>query len=274
MDGDITTLPNGLDAVEIGGVPRMLSKLPPITRLRAAFPPFFTAAPQVDPADWVELNRRQQFDDSWILDQKNHGSCVGFSCAGGLMRVRTMGGLPFVRLSGSYTYAWINRNRDEGAMISDGLESLIKYGACPELLVPWNKIYRRDMPATADNEALRNRVLEAYHADNFAELMSGIQLGFIGVGAVQVGSRFTTLNAQGVAGFDNGPGNHAVVFDGAHKLPNGEWVLDMPNSWGLMFGQQGRAYITRRHIDSVQQDCFLIRAATQDPQNPLPPIGG
>jgi hypothetical protein len=266
---DIITLPNGLDAVEVGGVYRVLAKLPPDPRKRAAIPRL--AAPVIEPKDWVEIDRRSDFGDDYILDQKSHGSCTGFGSAGALMRARTLEGMPFVRLSGAYTYAWINGGRDDGAIISDTLVSLQQHGTCPEAECPWDRIYRSQIPASADGSAQRFRILEAYRVDHFDELVSGLQLGFVGVGAVQVGNRFTDLDADGVAGLDRGPGNHAVCFDGVRRLASGEWVIDLPNSWGLAFGIRGRCYVTQRHIDGVEQDCYLIRAATGDPQD-MPPL--
>lgn len=262
---------NGFDAVVIGGIPRILNKLPPVTAKRAAFPPFGVAlAPSVDPAQWVEIDRRRQFTAEWLIDQKSHGSCVGFGTAGALMRAIAMSGGKMVRLSGAYIYSWINGGRDQGAMISDGLKAAMEHGACLETTVGYDSIYR-SQTKKGDAEAARYKIFEAYHADNFQELMSGIQMGWIGVGAVQVGNNYSRLDSDGVAGFDAGPGNHCIHFDGVHKLPSGEWVLDSPGSWGTAFGDNGRAYFRKRHIDSVQQDCFVIRAAAQDPLDPNNP---
>src|SRR5258708_2161097 len=150
---DIITLPNGLEAIEVGGVYRVLAKLAPDPVKRSALPRL--SAPNVDPMDWVEINRRSDFGDDFILDQKSHGSCTGFGSAGALMRSRGLEGMPFVRLSGAYTYAWINGGRDDGAIISDTLVSLTQRGTCPETECPWDRIYRTQIPASADQSAQR-----------------------------------------------------------------------------------------------------------------------
>src|SRR5438105_3283698 len=98
----IITLPNGLEAVEINGVYRVLAKLPPDPRKRQSLPRL--SMPMVDPKEWIEIDRRSDFGDDYILDQKSHGSCTGFASAGALMRSRGLEGMPFVRLSGAYTY--------------------------------------------------------------------------------------------------------------------------------------------------------------------------
>jgi hypothetical protein len=276
-ENDIIPQPNGLDAIIIGGVPRVLAKLSPDPMKRAAFPPFLQAAPTVPESDWVDIDRRIELGDEYILDQKSHGSCVGFSSAHALMRLRKIEGMPYVKLSGAFVYSYINGGQDNGAIISDSLTELLLppngngHGTCTEAEAPWDAIYPSRIPASARTTALRFGILEAYKANNFAELVSGIQLGSIGVGAVMVGSRFSTLDSNGVAGFDNGPGNHSVCFDGVKRLPSGEWVLDLPNTWGLSFGERGRCRVTQRHIESVEIDNYLIRAATADPQDPNAP---
>lgn len=257
-------------AVVIGGIPRILNKPSPDPLKRAAFPPFESAAPTVDPALWVEIDRRQDFGDQFILDQQSHGSCVGFSSAGALMRALVLAGHGFVRLSGAYTYSWINGGQDNGAQISDSLTSLMSHGTCTEAEVDWNHIYRNQIPASADTTAQRFRIEEAYKVANFAELMSGLQLGFIGVVAVQVGNTFTRLDSEGVCGFDRGSGNHAVCVDGAKKTSRG-WTPDMPNTWGLSFGQRGRGRLTQQHIEGVEQDAYIMRAVRIDPQDPNKP---
>jgi hypothetical protein len=262
---------NGFPAVVIGGIPRILNKLSPDPVKRAAFPPFFgDTLPSVDPSLWEEIDRRTDFGDQFILDQQNHGSCVGFSSAGALMRALVLGGHEFVKLSGAYTYSWINGGSDDGAQISDSLTSLQQHGTCLDSTVGWDSIYR-NQTSKGDTEAQRFKILEAYKVANFAELMSGLQNDFIGVVAVMVGNTFTRLDSQGVCGYDRGPGNHAVCIDGAHKLPNGAWSVDMPNSWGLSFGINGRGRLTQQHIEGVEQDAYIIRAARVDPQS-NPPV--
>jgi hypothetical protein len=195
---------------------------------------------------------------------------VGFSAAGALMELRALDGMGFQRLSGAYVYSKINGGSDDGAIISDGLTQLIK-GTCLESEAPWDAIYPGRYPASANETAKRFRALEAYRIDTWEQFITALQLGFIAVGAVMVGNRFTSLDANGVSGWDSGPGNHAVRFDGCGILPNGEWFADLPNTWGTSFGQHGRTKITRKHFESVQQDSYALRAPTSDPIDPNKP---
>jgi hypothetical protein len=262
------------DVIDDNGQIFHLGKLPPDPVKRAAFPPLEAAAIPVLPRDqWNPINRRTLFNmGDFAIDQKSHGSCVGFSSAGALMRLRVMEGMAFQRLSGAYTYSWINGGHDDGAIISDSLTSLQKRGTCLESTVPWDRIYKNQIPAQAATEAARFRVLEAYRVDSFDQAISALQLGFIVVYAVMVGDRFMRLNGDGVSGWDAGPGNHAVHADGCDVLPSGEWFLDLPNSWGLSWGQNGRTKTTQRHWDTVQNDAYAIRAATTDPNEAQPPV--
>ena len=115
-------------------------------------------------------------------------------------------------------------------------------------------------------------MLEAYRVNSFDQAVTALQLGFIVVGAVMVGDRFMKLDGNGVSGFDAGPGNHCIHFDGCGVLPNGDWYLDLANSWGADWGDGGRTKITQRHWDGCEEDAYAIRAATTDPQEPAPPV--
>lgn len=249
-----------------------LGKLPPDPLKRAAFKDFTDVKPVPLPRDqWRKINNRSVFGADFMLDQKQHGSCVGFSAAHALMRIRSMQGFTHVRLSGAYIYSKINGGRDNGAIISDALQELLANGTCTEAEAGWDQIYPSEYNASANETAKRFVVLEAYQANAFDDLVTGLHDGFIAVGAVMVGGSFMSLDGNGVAGWDAGPGNHAVCFDGVNRLPNGEWVLDLPNSWGASFGVGGRCYVTQKHIETVEQDAYLLRAAKVDPQDVQPP---
>lgn len=266
----ITTDPaTGLPVIEFDG-PRLLAKLPPVSEERKKLTRFADAKTIVPRNEWVTINRRSHMTEGWLLDQRSHGSCVGFSSAAALMRARALNGSATVRLSGAFVYSWINGGRDAGAIITDALDVLRDKGTCPEEEAPWDAIYPNRYPESARKSAMRFRLLEAYTADTFDEIGSAIQLGYIPIFAVQVGGTFVSISSEGICGFDRGPGNHAVHADGMSKLSRG-WCLDMPNSWGKNFGQGGRGFVTEEHIDGVQQDCYVIRAAVEDPQEPNSP---
>lgn len=191
------------------------------------------------------------------------------------MRSRALSGASFERLSGSYVYSFINGGQDQGANIINALAAIRDHGTSTDELCGWDAIYPSRISPEARMAATRFKATELYVAETFEEVMTAIQLsGFIPIFAVQVGNRFTSLDANGVCGFDSGPGNHAVHGDGAKKLASGEWLIDMPNSWNLTFGQRGRGRLQERHIEGISyQECFVIRAHAEDPQEPnSPPV--
>lgn len=243
------------------------------SRAKLKAPAFGESFGMIPRTDWRKIDRRGQFP--FIMDQKSHGSCVGHGSAGALMRARDAAGAKHVDLSGSFVYSWINGNRDDGAMISDAVAVLKEKGSCTYAKCPWDTIYQRNITDDARQEAQRYKALEIYSIgseDPFGEFVSALMLGFFPVFAVMVGNTFMRLDSDGVCGFDRGPGNHCVHADGIGQRGNGEWLIDMPNSWGSTnFGQNGRAFVTEKHVESVQQDCYIVRAATEDPNEPNSP---
>jgi hypothetical protein len=256
----------GLPAIDFDGVPRLLGRIPDTPALKSKYPRFRSAVPMVPRSSWWKKERRRLLDSKFILDQKNHGSCVGFGSAGAVMRARALTGQSFVKLSGAYIYSFINGGRDSGAMIGDAMDVVLK-GTVTDELVPWDDIYPSRYDVSKCNTVrVRFRAEECYRAESYEEIVSGILMDYIAVFAVMVGGSFTNLDSSGICGFDRGPGNHCVHGDGVTQVGS-EWVIDMPNSWGTQFGQDGRGYITQRHIESVQQDCYLIKTAVEDPED-------
>lgn len=270
MSGVYVDPDTGLPAIDDpSGVRRVLACLQSDPAEKAKLRRFSAAVPVMPESEWRDIDRRTTMGSDFILDQKSHGSCVGFGTAGALMRCAFLNGFPFQRLSGSYVYSFINGGRDQGANIANALAVIVEKGTPGEQFCGWDNIYPSRISAEARNDAANHKALECYVAETFAEMMTAIQLpGFIPVFAVQVGGSFTSLDSEGVCGFDRGSGNHCVHADGAKKLARG-WTIDMPNSWNLTFGQRGRGRLTARHVEEVYQECFVIRAPNvADPDGP------
>ena len=263
-----------LPYIDVNGRKYRLASIPSTKESRAKLmaPSFGDRVGILPRSEWRTISNRSRFN--YIMDQKSHGSCVGHGAAGALMRARDATGAKHVDLSGTFVYSYINGNRDQGAMISDAVDVLKEKGTCSYQKCQWDTIYQRDISDDAREEAKRYRALEIYSVgdeDPFGEFVTALMLGFIPVYAVMVGNTFTDLDNDGVCGFDRGPGNHAVTADGIGRRANGEWLIDMVNSWNLDFGQNGRAFITEKHVEAVMQDCFIVRASTDDPQEPHDP---
>lgn len=194
------------------------------------------------------VRRRLLFDLYWILNQRDKGSCNGFAGAAALSKARYLRGWrDKTLLSGAFLYSLINGGRDQGSMLEDGLREVQKTGLPPQDLVPWDQIYPNQQPRNAREEAAKHKGLCAYAVETKQGFRSALALGFPVIVAVHAGRNFMRLNNSGIAGVDNGSGNHAVHCDDI-CLVNGTEVYDHANSWGPSYGTYGRSYLTWDHF--------------------------
>lgn len=250
--------------------------LPPAGRV-CALPAFESRVPLLSEDQVRSLARsgaadgRKLFDRSMIKNQHNHGSCNGFAGAAALTRARIRRGLPRVDLSGAYLYSLINGGRDNGSMLDDGMEAVLSRGIATEATVKWNQIYPTQYDkGKADAEASQYKGFECYAVrlsesswSPFAGLWTALAMGFDCVVAVHVGSRFTAVNSDGIAGADAGPGNHAVMCDGLAEI-NGKLYGTGVNSWGTEFGQDGRMQLGEAHFGQTfgNHVFYAVRSTT------------
>lgn len=223
--------------------------------LMTSFPDYSTSAQVLSKEDILmaarsgERKGKNRFDSTWVKNQGNFGSCNGFMVASMLSRARVRRNLERVDLSGAYAYSLMNNGRDQGSTLDNSMRVVELNGIATEETVKFNQIYpylydRRK----ADEEAKQFRAFECYRVKTELELASALILGFDCGVAVHAGARFMQLNPSGIAGADSGPGNHAVGVDGI--FAEGDTIFfDMYNSWGVSYGNQGRAYLTwARHL--------------------------
>src|SRR5689334_153362 len=118
----LVTCPNtGLDAIDFDGSLRLLASFPSKGKMQA-YPDFEASGyPVFSPNDFVEVDTFPDFNV--ILDQGNHGSCVGQGWVGAFMRAIFFATGRKVILSPAYLYSLINGNSDNGAIISDGVDA-------------------------------------------------------------------------------------------------------------------------------------------------------
>lgn len=236
-------------------------------------------------SQWRQIDRRPLWaKPEFILNQKSTSGCVGFSAASAEMRSRDLRGLTYARLSGSYVYSWINGGRDQGANIVDSLNALQQHGTCLDSTCPVSSIYRSQSKA-GDAEAQRFKigygvaVTSSDQASCFDWVGSIIQQGAIAQFAIEVGNNFENFDANGVAGYAAGYGNHSVEGDGMIQI-NGVWYITMPNTWGP-WGPWNNGYVllAEKHIMGVVQaggqDAYAHIDVMNDPQdanNPVLPV--
>jgi hypothetical protein len=179
-----------------------------------------------------------------------------------------MQGEDLLRFSACYIYGQINGGRDQGASIGDTIDALQSKGVCLESTVPEGMIYKSQFPASADAEASKYRLIEAYKTSDPADVATALQMGFAVADSVMVGRRFNSLDANSTVGVDRGPGNHCVNKGGMKKI-GGTWYFLNQNSWGANWGNKGRFLTTEAHIQSQgYYECVVLRAVSPGPNAP------
>jgi len=236
--------------------------------------------PEIPSSQWVyvtheEAQARINAFTKWAwLDQKSHGSCVGFSAAGALMWDLWAAGYPInAKLSGAYIYAWINGNRDQGASIVASLNALKQHGTCLESTVGWDTIYRRNMPSGADEEAKRFMLETGSPVSGFESIVSAGQVGKPVQFGVRAGGSFGRFDDEGVCGYAGRGSNHSVFMAPLLvKKANGKPKAPLINSWNLRFGPYGNGscYVDERHLEGGGGG-FVHGTPNYDPNAPLPP---
>lgn len=211
------------------------------------------------------VKRRKLFGAKWLMNQRNHGSCNGFAAAYVYSKCRWLRGLmDGLLFSGAWLYSLMNRGQDNGSILEDGLKRLKSDGVCLQSTVPWDQIYPRLQPSHAKAEAAKHKGLIVFPCETLQGLRTGLAQGFCAVVAVHAGNNFQQLNRHGIAGVNNGRGNHAVHVDDI-DLIDSKIVYDMPNSWGAQYGIEGRAYLTDDHFEQTKNShMFYLCAATQE----------
>lgn len=265
---------NGVPVVDGDGVPRMLSARPTDRALFASLPSYAANNPVFPEKEWPNIDRRNLFGAAeWVLNQGQVGSCVAQSWCNAFRKLRFLSGMEDVKFGPGYTYAKINGGRDEGAIISHGINALTKFGACPFDVVGQSPYFENQMPKNARTAAEPFKLQDAYRCDSWEELGSALATGeYLAVFGVMVGNTFGRFDKHGVCGHDPGPGNHALHADGMKVLENdGRRVLDVPNSWGYQWGpfKNGRCYLDREHLfgRGVQPDCCVLRLSGRNPND-------
>jgi C1A family cysteine protease len=235
---------------------------------KMAAPAYAASNPVIPRSDWKAIKRPR--GPVPIMNQGNHGSCVGHGSCRALMKARDAAGMQFVLLSPTYIYAQINGGRDGGADLADAATCLQTIGTCTMQEVGETTIFKRQIPASADQTAKRFVTLKLFQCNSFDEEVSAWLVGFTLFDSIRCGANFNNLDSDGVPGVSFGPGNHCVsVADELKQTSRGDWLLDHANSWDTNWGQGGYFFSGERAIDRQPGwQCFALQAVATDPQDP------
>lgn len=200
--------------------------------------------------------RRQR----WMLNQASLGKCNASATVGAFHNRRDLDGLAHIVLSDCYLYMHINRGKDQGSLLQDGME-FAKRGIAPRLLndgtkgytIPHDIYLKSQLPdhwmKVAQDAASSYQTFEAYKlpVGDFKTfkiaLASALARDHQVIHAWHVGNNSMRLR-NGYAVQGGSVGNHATLFH------SGKWVggddlvhPDIQNSWGpsvdAMYGPTG-----------------------------------
>lgn len=265
--------------IDNAGFTRRLGTLIAPPGLKSSFPAYeasqkmLTAAEIEDVARSGKISGKSRFpEDDWIKNQHNTGGCNGWAMAMALARARVLRGLKRVDLSGAYAYSRMNGGRDNGSLLEDGMKNMEQYGVAPFDMVRWDQIYRNKYDTTAADAAAARFKGKVYVAGTKDGWYSGLARGYVGVCAVHVNDNFMRMSGEGIAGVDNGPGNHAVLAEGLSW--RGMLTEDGANSWDLTYGVRGRmGMIWDHHAQTFGYHVhYLVWGSIDDPQGEEPPV--
>lgn len=257
-------------SVIVDGQPRYLACLPPRTDF-GGLPKFTATNREIPRSGWRDVDLSPLGVP--VLDQGQHGSCVGHGSTAAYWFAYLMAGgtVPTSGFSPTSLYALINGGRDGGAIVSDSMDALISRGICTMAECPESMIYARQIPASAETTRKRFRVLDAFHCDSFDAIGSALQLGFPVSFGIMLPGNFNNLDSEGVAGHGRGAiGGHCMCAFGTTKLMDGQWAIRVRNSWGTRWGRRGDCLLIESHFGR-DCDAFAIRANLSDPMDPAAP---
>ena len=260
---------NGLPYVDDGsGHMRVLACLP-ATKEYSHLPKFSSAFPILPESQWIEF---EDLDDYIpILDQDGHGSCVGHGSCSAFQVAWSQARETSERFSPCFLYSQINGGRDNGAVVGDAMDQLMKGGICLETTVPeGNVIFDRQLPSTAKLEAERFKLAESYRVSSFPEIMTAIQMRRAVSIGIDIGQAFEPDSSGKLPSQRGGGGGHCLCLRFGAKKFGANWYIKGQNSWGTKWGAQGRFWMDESYFRS-STDHFVPQAPGLDPQNPKKP---
>lgn len=221
---------------------------------------------------------RDRWGQDKLINQGRRSSCNAYMAAGMLMRQMWYDTGEWVELQPEHLYMHINGGQDNGSMLDRGMVRMCDNGIAKKGLVPYQSYRTRDVSMEelryADQDGMNQRGMECYKMPSRAEqcwhamLSCLVGMGTVGI-AVHVGNGY--MRSGAMAGFDRGPGNHAVLGDDVVALTErprsaADFAIHSPQSWGTRFADGGFTKLTIKHIE---QTCSVhalygMRSATTD----------
>ena len=206
-----------------------------------------------------------------VENQLALGSCTANALVGSLEFLEGKAGRPVTDLSRLFIY-YNERsiegtvNEDSGAMIRDGVKSLVKQGVCAEDSWPYDIAkFAVPPPAACYRAALDHQVTSYHRILTLQEMRQCLAEGFPFVFGFTVYESFesATVARTGVVNMPKAGekvlGGHAVVAVGYNDAAKRFLIR---NSWGADWGQQGYFTMPYAYLDNrnLADDFWTLRA--------------
>jgi len=205
-----------------------------------------------------------------VEDQGPIGSCTGNALAGALEFLEKKDGRPFVNLSRLFIYynervIEHTTRSDSGAMIRDGIKTLVHQGVCAERTWPYRPARVTTRPAaTCYKEALTHQVTSYQRITSLTEMRACLASGFPFVFGFTVYESFESeeVARSGVVNLpargERAIGGHAVLAVGYEDSARRFIVR---NSWGSRWGQHGYFTMPYDYLsnDNLAADMWTVR---------------
>ena len=206
-----------------------------------------------------------------VYDQDGRGQCASSAACTVVEFSRLLAGLRHIHLSAGDLYSRVNGGRDQGSMLEDNLDELLRNGVATAASVKYVWDGRRHDTAAIKAERLQYRVDEAYLCTSFDAMASAIQQGFV----VEHGLMWRDNFEPDADGWlpsvgRGGAGGHALVGYGLAKRGN-QWGILTRNSWSPAWGHTGNCIIPESLFDSNITGYWAVRSTVQTPTDfPFP----
>jgi C1A family cysteine protease len=220
----------------------------------------------------ASVDLREHF--STIKNQGEQGSCTAHALASIYEYILKSNKAEKTDLSEAFLYYNARLladtvNKDEGSSYGFAIDSLVEYGICEEIFMPYNEYDYISKPTMeAYNNAGLRRVRKAVNVkrdlndiksaleDGYPVAISTVLYDSFGQGHKGVVSMPTWEELETVENEDNKHRNHAMVICG---YSDEKKLFIVRNSWGLDFGDKGYCYLPYSYI--TNENLVLFAAA-------------
>jgi hypothetical protein len=257
---DEVTLPDGST--------RRLGNIVPPQGLMKAWPRFGDVpdVPLIPRSEWADRIKAIGDGPDWpflppVHDQDGVGQCNADATTAMGEYIRAMQGLPYVQLSAADLYHRINGGADNGSLLEDAIEEMMKNGV--GTAATCGEVWKRGQKQAPAAERTRFRMLECWLCPSFEHHMSAALQGF----ALNSGVMWYDSYKPGADGWlpagRGGAGGHAI-FGYKPAMKGSQFGIWHLNSWGAGWGLNGRFVIPESAYKGPVGGWFACRVMTDE----------